>query len=179
MDGEAGEVDFCAGFEEFGAFAGDVESLEIVLGDINEAELNELAGEGGPFLAWGVFSDAVGCDLVVAVLADFCGVGSGEDLGDVVGAGGKSGSLFGADDAGEEFLNLEGGVVFLAGIEAGIAAAAVFVRPYFAEVGEEGGAAAGGGFCEIGHLAHLGLGDFGGFGFGAFEEAEVADEIAA
>ena len=85
--------------------------------------------------------------------------------------------MFCTDDAGKEFLGLEGGIVFLGRIEAGIATTAVFIRPCFSEVGEQGAAAAGGGFRKIGHTAHLGLGDFFCFEVGGvFEEAEIADE---
>ena len=93
---------------------------------------------------------------------------------------GESACLLCAYDAGEDFLDLECGIVFLAREEANITAAAIFIGPFFAEIFEETCAAAGSTLCEIGHLVHLRLRHFcSGDVRGTFKEAKVADEVSA
>ena len=83
---------------------------------------------------------------------DGLGVGSGEHLDDVVQPEAKAAPLANAIEAREEFLRCDRPVEGLLGVEAVVAAAAVFVGKRFAEVGEQRAAAA---VARLGIVHHL------------------------
>ncbi len=112
-------------------------------------------------------ADAVGGKLVVPPAADFVGVRAGQHLDDVVQADAEAASLADAIDAGEEFLRGQRAVEGGARREAIVAAAAVVRRERLAEIAQQFGPAAAGGFGVMDDLPQLLAGDLavpsGGF----------------
>ena len=163
------EVEVALAVGEFAALGGEVGDG---VGFVGEGEVvlgEEGVGEASPPGFWVGFAGGVGGELVVLFFADACGVGADEDIAEVDEAEALAGVL----DGGEEEAGFGGGVGLLVAAGADIAGAAVFLRVVFAEVAEDGVAAAGGGGGEAFDVAEEAV---GAFAFGVV--GDLVDEVA-
>ena len=140
---------------------GDFNFREFFRGLAQEPEPDELPGDVLPVSALDVLADAVSGELVVAPFADLVGFGAGVHFDEVVEpeAVVRPGFLPDADDARKEFLRRDGSVIGFPGRLAVVAAAAAFVGPLLAEVGEEKRSSAFVRFRVVNHPLQLIAGD--------------------
>ncbi|EKY03405.1 hypothetical protein HMPREF9120_02718 [Neisseria sp. oral taxon 020 str. F0370] len=142
---ERAQHDGFAAFEHGHGGFGEAQGVVVLRVGFEVAQADALADDAAPFFVGQIGADAVGGEGVVAVVAYPLVGFAAQDVDDV--AGGEA--LSGAVDAAEEFAHVFGGVEAHGRVQAVVAVAAWFNG--FAEVAQEGGAAAGGGFAHGKH----------------------------